>query len=233
MPTLTSERGIEPIRRRLFLPAYRIKEAARYAGTTVQSVTYWHYGGGKLGPALPGSVPRRPLSYMELIEVAFVAFFRNIGVPLQRIRSARDYVAQNFNAEYPFVEHRFKTEGAHILMDFAEFASADDFKQVVVADDDGQLAWEQMASNKFAEFDYEVLGQEMLALKWHPAGRDSKVVIDPRVSFGAPTVNGVPTWSLKGRYETGESVEDIIEDFQISKNDTLDALNFEGIQIAV
>jgi uncharacterized protein (DUF433 family) len=124
-------------------------------------------------------------------------------------------------------------------MDFVKSASADDFKQIIVADTGealaytrGQFAWGQMMSIKFAEFDYEALGQEMLALKWHPAGRDSKVVIDPRVSFGAPTVNGVPTWSLKGRYEAGESLEDIIEDFQISKDDALDALNFEGIQIA-
>jgi Protein of unknown function (DUF433) len=156
---------------------------------------------------------------MELIEVAFVAFFRNIGVPLQRIRSARDYVAQNFNAEYPFVEHRFQTEGAHILMDFATLASANDFKQIIVADTGGQLAWGSTMSNKFAEFDYEALGQETLALKWHLAGRHSKVVIDPRVSFGAPTVNGVPTWALKGRYQAGESIEEIVEDFQISKDD--------------
>lgn len=232
MPTLIAHRGVEPIRRRLYLPAYRVNEAARYAGTTVQSVTYWHYGGGQLGPALPGSERRRPLSYMELIEVAFVAFFRSLGVPLQRIRRARDYVAQNLNAEYPFAEYRFKSEGAHLLMDFAEAESIKDFNQVIVADAGGQLAWESLMAEKFAEFDYELLGSDTLALKWHLAGRNSKVVIDPRVAFGAPNVNGVPTWALRGRYQAGESLEDIIEDFAIAQEDVLDALSFEGIKLA-
>jgi uncharacterized protein (DUF433 family) len=232
MPSLIANRGVEPIRRRLYLPAYRVSEAARYAGTTVQSVTYWHYGGGQLGPALPGSERRRPLSYMELIEVAFVAFFRNLGVPLQRIRRARDYIAQNFNAEFPFVEYRFKSEGAHLLMDFEEAESIDDFHQVIVADAGGQLAWESMMADKFAEFDYELLGADMLALIWHVAGRNSKVVIDPRVAFGAPNVSGVPTWALKGRFKAGESLDDIVEDFAISEGDALDALNFEGIKFA-
>ena len=104
MPKLTSERGVTPFRRRLYLPAYRVSDAARYAGTSPQTVAYWHYRGGRLGPTLPNKERRKPLSYMELIEVAFVAFFRNVGVSLQRIRRAREYVAQTFNVEYPFVE---------------------------------------------------------------------------------------------------------------------------------
>ena len=80
------------------------------------------------------------LSYMELIEVAFVAFFRNLGLSLQRIRSTRAYAAQNLNAEYPFVEYRWKSEGTHLLMDFARSEQPDDFSMVVVADAGGQLA---------------------------------------------------------------------------------------------
>ena len=218
-------------KRRLYLPAYRVGDAARYARTATQTVAYWHYGGGQHGPALPGSQRRQPLSYMKLIEVAFVAFFRKLGLPLQRLRAARMYAAQNLNSEFPFAEHRWKTEGYHLLMDLDQFEHSDDF-MVVVADQGGQLAWEELVADKFAEFTYEPVGSEKWALRWHPAGRHSKVVIDPRISFGAPIVEGLPTWVIKGRWDAQESVEEIIEDFEITREAVLDGLRFEGIEAA-
>jgi len=79
------------------------------------------------------------------------------------------------------------------------------------------------------EFDYEDGG---VAVKWHLAGRQSLVLIDPRVAFGAPTVSGIPTWILKGRYQAGESIEDIKDDFRIDDTAIKDAWNFEGIKLA-
>jgi hypothetical protein len=116
MPDLTAARGVEPWRRRLYLPAYTVSSAARYAKTTPQAVAYWHYHGGSLGPVIPDKEPGKPLSYLELVEVAFVSVFRSLGVSLQRIRRAREYVAQTFNADYPFAQYRFKTEGFHVLL---------------------------------------------------------------------------------------------------------------------
>ena len=79
-----SRQPSEPWRPRLYLPAYAVKDAARYAGTSPRTVAYWHYGGAGLGPALPGKERRKPLSYLQLIEVAVVATFRDLGVSLQQ-----------------------------------------------------------------------------------------------------------------------------------------------------
>ena len=169
---------------------------------------------------------------MELIEVAFVAFFRNIGLSLQRIRRARHYAAQNLGAEYPFIEHRWKTEGYHLLMEFGEFERTSDYNKVVMADAGGQFAWEEMMAEKFAEFDYEHLDGQHWALRWHPAGRQSPVTIDPRIAYGAPTVRGVPTWVLKGRWDAGEGFADIKEDFGIDEDYAKHGLEFEGVRLA-
>lgn len=170
---------------------------------------------------------RTPLSYMQLVEVAFVAFFRQIGVPMPRIRSAKEYVAQTFRAEYPFVQLEFKTEGFHVLMDYQQFYPAHEFRKAIVADSNGQLAWTDLLGEKFAEFDYE----HELALRWHPAGRNSPVVLDPRVAFGAPTVQGLPTWTLKGRYLAGEEVDEIVDDFDLARELVIEGLRFEGVRI--
>ena len=78
---------------------------------------------------------------------------------------------------------------------------------------------------KLDEFEYEF----DLALIWHVAGKGSTVLIDPRVSFGAPIVGGVPTWVLRGRWDAGESIPDMKADFPGLTDDAInDALRFEG-----
>src|SRR5215472_14105133 len=90
MVTLVSERLDEPWRRRLFLPAYQIAEAANYAQISPQTVVTWH----KIEAALLRERDKRAaLNYMQLIEVAVVAAFRKAGVSLKRIRAAREYAA--------------------------------------------------------------------------------------------------------------------------------------------
>ena len=227
MPNLISVRGVEPWRRGLVLPAYRITDAARYVSESTQLIASWHYRETQLGVALPGKESGKPLSYLQLIEVAVVATFRKLGLSLQCIRKARQYLAQRFNSEYPFAEFRFKTEGFHVLMDLQQ-VEEDTNMRLIVADKAGQLAWEQMMEDRLLEFDYEY----ELVLKWHLAGRQSLVMIDPRVAFGAPTVSGLPTWILKGRYQAGESVDDIMQDFRLDKVAIRDGLAFEGIPIA-
>ena len=130
--------------------------------------------------------------------------------------------------KYPFAEYAFKTEGFRVLMDYKQFDPNSEFDQLIVADTYGQLGWTDLLGEKFAEFDYE----QELALRWHPAGRLSKVVIDPRIAFGAPMVEGLPTWVIRGRWQAQEEVDEIMEDFGISREAIIDGLLFEGIEIA-
>lgn len=151
--------------RRLYLPAYAVKDAARYAGTNARTVAYWHYQGGTLGPALPGKERRKPLSYLQLIEIAFVSTFRALGVPLQRIRKARGYAAQTFSSEFPFAEYQWQTEGKHVLIDLQEIEHDAEMGRLITADSGGQIAWQPMVAERFAQYDYE----NGLAVVWHLA----------------------------------------------------------------
>jgi len=214
--------------KRLYLPAYSVAEAARYAQTSTQNVAYWHYRGGKRGPVLPGRERGKPLSYLELVEIAFVATFRRLNVSLQRIRKAHEYLAQTFDFEYPFAQLRLKTEGHHVLLELQQVEQDADLGNLILADTHGQVGWKKLVGERFAEFDYE----DGLALVWHLAGRESPVKIDPRISFGAPTVRGIPTWAVKGRWVAGESIEDIEEDFGLEEHDIKAGLRFEEIEIA-
>lgn len=213
--------------RRLYLPAYRIGEAGRYAEVHTQTVSRWHFGNARNSATLPGRAKRQHLSYYQLVEVAFVATFRKLGVSLQRIRDARDYAAQVLKSEYPFAEHSWLTEGHHVLLELGETIGQGIANDLVVADEHGQMGWKDVIGDRFHQFDYA----DQIALVWHLRGRENPVSIDPRVSFGAPTVNGVPTWALKGRWDAGETPADIQDDFNLSESEIEYGLKFEGIDL--
>ena len=191
-----------------------------------QTVSRWQFGQGGTGAALPGRTRQEDLSYLELVEVAFVATFRGLGVSLQRIRRARDYAAQVLKSEYPLADQSWLTEGHHVLLELRDIEDQSFVGHLVVADEHGQMGWQDLISDRFHQFDYD----NGIALVWHLRGRDNPVSIDPRVSFGAPTIKGIPTWTLKGRWDAGERIRDIQEDFGLKEEDVRHALQFEGAE---
>ena len=89
------------------------------------------------------------------------------------------------------------------------------------------MAWAPLFGERFLEFEYE----DDLAITWYVAGPESPVRIDPRMNFGAPTVHGIPTWAIRGRYDSGEIVEEIQDDFNLESSEVFAALEFEGVQL--
>lgn len=211
-------------RRRLFLPNYQVQEAARYARIAPQTIVQWQKGNrGALAPR----PKREALSYLELVEVAVVAALRSQGVALSRMREAREYLATTLKSEYPFAQYRFKSDGRRLFIDFAEVVGPKSgFGKLLRPDQQGQLAWESVIG-RLTEFEYERHG---IVIRWHVAGSDSAVVIDPRISFGSPMVNGVATWAIKGRWQAGEPPDEIADDFGLREKDVVDALVFEGVK---
>lgn len=226
--TLIAERGAPPWKRRLTLPAYRVVDAARYAGISSETVRNWERAAWNAPSIVTGREKGVSLSYLQLVELAFVAQLRRAGLSIKKIQAARDYMRAAFTSEFPFAEHRFKTDGQDIILQYNQLVADQPEEKLLIANKSGQLAWKSILGPKFTEFEYEA----DLAVRWHPRGNASPVFIDPRISFGAPTVKGVATWAIRGRYDGGESIEDIAEDFSITPHEVDDALKFEGINLS-
>ena len=219
--------GSDLWRKRLTLPTYTVTEAAGYAQAKPQTVGYWFRGSEASGPTLPRRKAGERLNYFEAVEVAFVAAFRSYGVRLRNLREARAYFQALLRTEYPFATERFHTEGTRILQEWGDRQGLSEFSEVVIGDEQGQLAWAGLLGEKFETFDYE----DDLALRWHVAGRSSPVQIDPRISFGSPCVRGIPTWAMRGRKQAGESIEEISEDFGLEDNEVIAGVKFEGLEL--
>lgn len=230
MPALVHDHKSEFWRERLLLPAYGIGEAARYALISRQTVANWYRYGSNLRKPLSHKNKGEALSYMQLIEVAVVATFRKQSVSLHRIREAREFIADKLNCQYPFAEYRFKTDGRELFLDYVQIENRRGFGKLLRANQQGQLAWDEIIGSRLREFDYE---HDNIVIRWHPRGKDSRIVIDPRLAFGAPSILGTPIWVLRGRWDAGENLEDIAEDFNLKQIDIEKALEFEGVAIDV
>jgi len=225
MTTLISTDSRDPWVRRLYLPAYQVQDAARYAGITTQTVRNWQRAGRESGAAIAARRLRESLSYLQLQELAIVSAMREQGITLQKIRLAREYLSSSLSLEFPFSDRRVKTDGQDILLDFREQLGG--ALKLLVANKGGQYVWREIIGNRFEEFEYE----RDLAVRWRVGGARTGIIIDPRISFGAPSIKGVPTWALRGRHTAGEAIDDIAKDFVISESDVRKALKFEGITI--
>jgi len=207
---------------RLYLPAYQVSRAAAFADVTPQTVRNWQRADSATGAtAIASRSPRAGLSYLQLQELSIVSVMRSLGVELKKIRVARDYLKAKFQLEFPFADERVKTDGQDVLM---QDQALDGDVRLLVANRGGQYAWADVIGRRFDEFEYE----RGIALRWRIGGsKRIPVVIDPRVSFGAPTVAGVPTWVIDGRDKAGEAVQDIAADFQLTLPQVKTALAFE------
>ncbi|HVA89557.1 MAG TPA: DUF433 domain-containing protein, partial [Chloroflexota bacterium] len=101
----------------------------------------------------------------------------------------------------------------------------DDPTAVVSAGHPGQRAWRAAVETYVDQFDYD----QHVALIWHPRGRFNSIVIDPRISFGRPTIEGrgVPTEAIAARYAAGDNLEFLAYDFNLTQDQLKDALWFE------
>ena len=235
MPGASTTRHTEPWRRRLRLPAYTLTDAARYARVHPNTLRYWFYGRResegrhRAHPTLSEKERGAGLTYLQLIEVAVVSAMREY-LSLKEIKKTHSYMAQTLGSEFPFAEFRFKTDGAHLLLTLDQVERVTDVNALILTNRAGQETWADMVRDRLDEFVYE--NDDGLAIRWRVGGKHSNVLIDPRISFGAPMVRGVPTWAVRGRWAAGEDVGDIQDDFGLEESEVREALKFEGVDVA-
>ena len=213
----------EPWVERLYLPSYLQTDVARYVGVTRRTLARWRelFKLPDHGP-VHGTNPAVP-SFAELITIAFIAAFRRHGVALDDVHRMHDTLRSALSDEYPFTLLAFKTRAPLVL----DQLGIDNISDLGVVARHGHYGWAESILAEFARFDYD----HGLALRWYPRGRDSSIVIDARIAFGGPTINGagILTYILKQRYVAGETLEETAEDFGISVDQLQEALRFESV----
>lgn len=137
-------------------------------------------------------------SFLDLIDLLFVNKFLNYGISLQRIRKALDE-ANNILGGHHFAQRNFFTDGKNIYLQVKDEADA-----LLELLSGGQWVIEQFIK----ELSYQIKFDEPtgFAKQWYPFGKNGLIVLDPKFSFGEPTIvgKGISTANVYDLY-MGES----------------------------
>lgn len=212
-------------------PMYTFSEAARLAGISTLTVRNWILGsvsarGKPRPPVMRAKKDQGPLvSFLQLIEVAVAAKLRAAeGASFHTMRKAYLNAQEQFGYEFPFAHVKLEAIGRYVIHAMRGEELPDSL-QALDEPDQWRLPGLSSVAEITAGLDYE----EDLAARWWPQGKGSCIVIDPRISGGRPTIAGrrVTAEVIYGRrHKAQESVEFIMQDFQLKRKQVEAALSY-------
>ncbi len=213
------------------LPRYSPTEAGRIVSLSVGRVRRWLLGyeyesagvKGRQGPVVTRTDQSSYASFLDLIDLLFVNKFLEHGFSLQKIRKALAE-AQGIVGGHHFAQRSFMTDGENIYLKIVN-TSAEDILQLFTG---GQWVISPFIKSLAKQIDFD--DQTGFAEKWYPNGKAGRIVLDPRISFGAPTVvgKGVRTSNVYDFFRgENENVNITSSWMDISQADVLESVTFE------
>lgn len=199
------------------------------------SIYNWLYGGSVAGIS-KHSTKRQPtlahqfeiiddvanLSFMDMVQIRLVWFFRTQGVSLQSIRKAADNAAKLLSTSHPFCSTKFKTDGTALLAEVFEPTGDSSLVELHSM----QHVFKEFVNPFLTTLEYE---QEAVYRWWHDLG-NRRIVLDPKCNYGKPTVAqyGYTTETLFDAYlANGSSSKKVSDWFEVPEEAVQDAVDFE------
>ncbi len=210
------------------VPAYSIREAASLVGISPSTLRSWTRG--RSFPRRAGGRGSSPavidlsdpeglfLSFTNVVEAHVLSGLRRkYEIKLDTIRAAVRYVRDRFHVPHPLALERFKTDGVSLFIER--------FGRTINASQEGQLAIREVLDAYLERIDYD----DGRAVRLFPLHRDHAprmIVVDPRRSFGRPTIAGtsVPVVAIRSRFDAGDSVDLLARDFEVGQEQIEEAL---------
>jgi uncharacterized protein (DUF433 family) len=160
----------------------------------------------------------------EFVETRLLSEFRDQGVSLQRLRPAVVQLRKEFG-RYPLAHaHPFlDVEGRELVRHIQDVVDLPpELRFVVVRNGQGVM------SSPVRRFvDAVDFAGEGNAVRIHPAGRNSLVVVDPERQSGRPVVRSVPTDVILEQFDAGESIAAISDLWELTVGEIESALRYE------
>lgn len=200
-------------------PAYAVGEAAGYLRLPLSTLRAWMLGqryqvGGTpkfFKPVIEIADRKgRLFSFINLVEAFVLAGIRRKHeIPLPKVRNAVDYLRRTFNTPRPLAEERFQTDGVDLFVDKVG--------ALIGATQEGQLQMREIIRDrlKYVHRDPKGVPEKIVLFPARSRSAKGDVVIDPRLSFGRPVLDGlgVRTAILYERFMAGEDVPDLARDY--------------------
>jgi len=170
------------------------------------------------------------LSFLELMELRVVKAIVDKGLALQGVRIAAKVASERFHTQHPFASRRVFTDGKAIFSAISDHPDHPDVVRWKKGDID-----QVVAGAIFDQFlqEIEFDSKTSLAQRWWPRGRNFPVLLDPRISFGAPVIAGTAVrTSVVARMAHRASMSDAAVAFELQLEQAEAAIEFESLLAA-
>ena len=210
-------------------PLYGVGQAAGLLGLS-SATTLWRWldgydrGGKHYAPVIrERTTGEEILTWGEFVEASYLSRLR-ANVSLQHLRGVVDKLRNELGTPYPLAHAKPFAEGKEVVRRAQVAADLPDELRIVVVRND-QISLSPTAESWITDVDY----LDDIAIKLHPAGRRSPVVIDPIQGFGMPSLEGrnLRTEVIAELYEAGDSAQDIAHAYDLEVAQVEAAIRFE------
>jgi uncharacterized protein (DUF433 family) len=164
------------------------------------------------------------------MELRVVKALIDKGVSLQHVRAAACLASERFETAHPFASRRVFTDGKAIFSAVSDEQSVPDVVKWRRAEID-----QVVAGAIFETFLHEIEFDPgtALAYRWWPLGRGEPIILDPKISFGAPVVEGTAVrTSTVARMAAHLSVEEAAVAYELELRQAEAAVGFEAQLVA-
>lgn len=183
---------------------------------------------GRRDPASPDA-----LSFLDLLQVRFVAALRMRGAKLRPLRAAIDAMMDRLATPHPFVRqaaYSFCTDGMLFRETFLESAIATGDQRLSALLSETTGGYDALVRELVTgvEFDKET----RLIRSWAPRPKQfPAILVDPRVAGGQPAgPSGVPTARLRAAWKAERrEAAAVARLYGLARADVLEAIRFEEL----
>ena len=215
---------------------YSIPAAARLIGEKPGRLRRWAFGYERNGrwydPAINADLDElggeQVLTFLDLVELLFIHGLRQSGQSFSRIHEAHRVLSILLETEHPFALKRGFSDPAGI---YALLEREDQGDLLVELKGAGQIAMWPALHRYLRQLEFNL---DDVAERWYPAGRASPIVVDPRISFGAPVIEGtrIETAMIADLYQGEDSIEEIAWLYDLEPVQINAAVEFEASLVA-
>jgi uncharacterized protein (DUF433 family) len=214
-------------------PAYGPAEAARYLRVPAATLRSWVLGrdypkGGKQATFHPLIRPslQQPLqlSFFNLIEAHVLRALRTEhGVAIAELRKAIAYAQKKLSIERLLLSPELRTHAGEVFLDR--------YVELINLSASGQLALRKVFEEHLKRVEWDEWKFPVRLYPYlDPSQRtpERPIAIDPQVAFGRPVVlrAGVSTAAIAERLDAGESVEALVDDYDLTREEIEQAVLF-------
>ena len=208
---------------------YTATEAKRLLGLSSPMVIHRWLGHTGDKPTLVKQYKdTRDIGFWDLMEIRFVAYFRNQNISLQLLRKLAARAREKFQVEHPFAlsNVQFRTDKNMIYAEVVREENETELEDMLT----GQLQFYEIVENFLAK-GVVFNPNSGLAEQWSPRPNDNPhVIVDPRIAHGQPSIEPIkiPTKALFANCKAEDfSYAATADWFEIKEDYVREAVDFE------